>query len=53
VPTLLATSEWDPNNPHTMAAAEAAPKCHFQYLDDDFTKWGSSFLPFLEDTSVS
>ncbi|MEQ9110147.1 MAG: alpha/beta hydrolase [Rhodospirillaceae bacterium] len=48
VPTLLATSEWDPNNPHTLAAAEAAPNCSFQYLDEDFTKWGLSFLPFLE-----
>ncbi len=49
VPTLLATSQWDPNNPHTLAAAEAAPNCSFQYLDEDFTKWGLSFLPFLED----
>ncbi len=48
VTTLLATSEWDPNNPHTMAAAEAAPNCRFQYLDDDFNQWGVSFLPFLE-----
>ena len=49
VPTLLATSEWDPNNPHTLAAAEAAPNCRFQYLNDDFTKWGESFLPFVEE----
>lgn len=49
VPTLLATSEWDPNNPHTKAAADAAPHCQFQYLDEDFSKWGESFLPFLED----
>ncbi|NKB42772.1 MAG: alpha/beta fold hydrolase [Alphaproteobacteria bacterium] len=48
VPTLLATSEWDPNNPHTRAASEAAPKCQFQILDEDFYKWGESFLPFLE-----
>lgn len=48
VPTLLATSTWDPNNPHTLAAAESAPNCQFQYLDEDFTKWGLSFLPFLE-----
>lgn len=49
VPTLLATSEWDPNNSHTLAAAKAAPNCQFQYLDEDFSKWGESFLPFLEE----
>ncbi|MDG2320444.1 MAG: alpha/beta hydrolase [Rhodospirillaceae bacterium] len=48
VPTLLATSTWDPNNPHTLAAADSAPNCEFQYLDEDFAKWGESFLPFLE-----
>lgn len=48
VPTLLATATWDPNNPHTLAAAKAAPNCQFQYLDEDFMKWGESFLPFLE-----
>ncbi|MBT5240479.1 MAG: alpha/beta hydrolase [Rhodospirillaceae bacterium] len=48
VPTLLATAEWDPNNSHTRAASEAAPKCEFQILDEDFYKWGESFLPFLE-----
>lgn len=48
VPTLLATSTWDPNNLHTLAAAESAPNCAFQYLDEDFTKWGLSFLQFLE-----
>lgn len=51
VPTLLATSTWDPNNPHTLAAADSAPNCQFQYLDEDFTKWGLSFLPFLEATN--
>ena len=49
VPTLLATTEWDPNNPHTLAAADAAPLCRFQYLDEDFTQWGVSFIPFLEE----
>jgi pimeloyl-ACP methyl ester carboxylesterase len=48
VPTLLATSRWDPNNPHTLAAAKAAPNCQFQYLDEDFSKWGESFLRFLQ-----
>ncbi len=47
VPTLLATSAWDPNNPHTMAAAKAAPACSFQTLTDDFASWGLDFLPFL------
>ncbi|MSQ85244.1 MAG: alpha/beta hydrolase [Alphaproteobacteria bacterium] len=48
VPTLIATTKWDPNNAHTQAAAKAAPNATFQYLDEDFTKWGESFLPFLE-----
>lgn len=48
VPTLLATSTWDPNNPHTLAAAESAPNCELLYLDEDFTQWGLSFLPFLQ-----
>lgn len=48
VPTLLATTKWDPNNPHTQAAAKAAANAKFQYLDEDFTKWGDSFLGFLE-----
>ncbi len=48
VPTLIATTKWDPNNPQTEAAAKAAPNAKFQYLDEDFTKWGESFLPFLE-----
>ncbi len=50
VPTLLATSEWDPNNSHTLEAAKSAPNCQFQYLDEDFSKWGESFLPFLEES---
>jgi pimeloyl-ACP methyl ester carboxylesterase len=49
VPTLVATTKWDPNNPHTEAAAKAAPNAKLRYLDDDFTKWGESFLPFLEE----
>ncbi len=48
VPTLIATTKWDPNNAHTQAAAKAAPNAKFQYLNEDFTKWGESFLPFLE-----
>ncbi|MBM3513437.1 MAG: alpha/beta hydrolase, partial [Alphaproteobacteria bacterium] len=48
VPTLIATTKWDPNNPQTQAAAKAAPNAKFQYLDEDFTKWGESFVPFLE-----
>jgi len=48
VPTLLATTKWDPNNLHTQAAAKAAPAATFQVLDEDFAKWGESFLPFLE-----
>jgi pimeloyl-ACP methyl ester carboxylesterase len=48
VPTLIATTKWDPNNTHTQAAAKAAPDAKFQYLDEDFNKWGESFLPFLE-----
>jgi pimeloyl-ACP methyl ester carboxylesterase len=48
VPTLIATTKWDPNNPHTQAAAKAAPNAKLQFLDEDFNKWGESFLPFLE-----
>lgn len=48
VPTLLATTKWDPNNPHTQAAAKAAPDAKFQFLDEGFNKWGESILPFLE-----
>jgi pimeloyl-ACP methyl ester carboxylesterase len=50
VPTLIATAKWDPNNPQTQAAAKAAPNARFQFLDDDFTRWGESFLPFLESS---
>lgn len=48
VPTLIATTAWDPNNPHTQAAARAAPNAQFRYLDQDFMKWGLSFLDFLD-----
>ncbi|MFL2770901.1 MAG: alpha/beta fold hydrolase [Rhodospirillaceae bacterium] len=48
VPTLLATTKWDPNNTHTLTAAQSSPRCEFIYLDEDFAKWGESFLPFLE-----
>ena len=48
VPTLLATSKWDPNNTHTLTAAQSAPRCELIYLHEDFTRWGESFLPFLE-----
>ncbi|MDX2225233.1 MAG: alpha/beta hydrolase, partial [Rhodospirillaceae bacterium] len=48
VPTLIATTAWDPNNPHTQAAARAAPNAQFRFLDEDFMKWGLSFLDFLE-----
>lgn len=47
VPTLLATSQWDPNNPQTRAAAEHAPNCDFQYLNDEFALWGHGFMQFL------
>ncbi|MBL8629210.1 MAG: alpha/beta hydrolase [Rhodospirillaceae bacterium] len=48
VPTLIATTQWDPNNPHCQAAATAAPNAKLQVLDEDFNKWGESFLPFLD-----
>jgi pimeloyl-ACP methyl ester carboxylesterase len=48
VPTLAATSEWDPNRPHTEAAAAQAPEAEFRLLDADFRRWGLSFLDFLE-----
>jgi pimeloyl-ACP methyl ester carboxylesterase len=49
VPTLLATSAWDPNRPHTERAAELNGHCRFLTLDPDFRKWGESFLGFLEE----
>ena len=51
IPTLLATSAWDPNNRHTMEAAAAAPACSFQTLSDDFARWGLDFLPFLDSSA--
>jgi pimeloyl-ACP methyl ester carboxylesterase len=48
VPTVIATTTWDPNNAHTQAAARAAPNAQFRLLDEDFLKWGLSFLDFLE-----
>ncbi len=35
--------------PGGVAAVDAAPLCRFQYIDEDFTQWGLSFLPFLEE----
>ena len=48
VPTFVASTPWDPQYEETQEAAEAAPNCTFLALDDDFTKWGTSFLPQLE-----
>lgn len=48
VPTLIATTKWDPNNPQTQAAAKAAPNAQFTYLDEDFTKWGVGLLALLQ-----
>jgi pimeloyl-ACP methyl ester carboxylesterase len=48
VPTLLATTAWDPNLPHTEAVASTAPHCQFALLDPDFAKWGIDLIPFLE-----
>ncbi len=48
VPTMIATTAWDPNNAHTQAAAQAAPNAQFRFLDEDFMKWGTNFLDFLE-----
>lgn len=47
VPTLVATSAWDPNRPHTEIAARAAPNAGFRLLDADFSRWGLSFVDFL------
>jgi pimeloyl-ACP methyl ester carboxylesterase len=48
IPTLLATTEWDPNRPHTEQLAAENRHCQFQMLSPDFQRWGISFLPFLE-----
>lgn len=47
VPTLVATSDWDPNRPHTEIAAREAPNAGFRLLDPDFRRWGLSFVDFL------
>ena len=48
VQTYVASTPWDPQYEETQEAAEAAPNCEFIALDDDFSKWGTSFLPQLE-----
>ncbi|MBP02407.1 MAG: hypothetical protein CMM25_06325 [Rhodospirillaceae bacterium] len=48
IPTLLATTSWDPNNPDTLAAFNSSSNCSFEYLHDDMQKWGDTFLPFLQ-----
>ncbi|GMU68660.1 MAG: hypothetical protein AMXMBFR37_09920 [Steroidobacteraceae bacterium] len=47
VPTLVATSTWDPNRTHTEVAAREAPDASFRLLDADFSRWGLSFVDFL------
>jgi hypothetical protein len=47
VPTLVATSDWDPNRPHTEIAAREAPNAGFRLLGPDFRRWGLSFVDFL------
>jgi len=51
VPTVIGTTKWDPNNTQTEEAAKkvASPNCRLRYLDEDFGKWGESFLEVLED----
>ena len=48
VPTLVATTQWDPNFETTRAAASAAPKAAFALLDPDFSQWIASFSSFLD-----
>ncbi len=47
VPTLLCAPDWDPNQPHTIEAAEATG-LPYVALPDDMRKWGPAFLPFLD-----
>lgn len=47
VPTLLCAPSWDPNLPHTRAAADANPRCGFRLLPDDMQAWGPAFVDFL------
>ncbi|MBY0511898.1 MAG: alpha/beta fold hydrolase, partial [Rhodospirillaceae bacterium] len=51
VPTVIGTTKWDPNNAQTEEAAKkvTSPHCRLRYLDEDFGKWGESFLDVLED----
>ena len=48
VPTLLASTSWDPNYPHVMDIVARTPGCDYLELEQDFTRWGVSFLPWLE-----
>ncbi len=47
VPLLLATCDWDPNNAHTKELAKKIPNCTLYKLNEDFSKWGISLLPFF------
>jgi pimeloyl-ACP methyl ester carboxylesterase len=48
VPTLLASTPWDPNYRHVMDIVANTPTCDYLELDADFTRWGLSFLPWLD-----
>ena len=47
IPVLLCAPAWDPNFPHTEAAAHATGY-EMRTLPDDMNEWGSSFLDFLD-----
>ena len=49
VPTMLATCEWDPNNPHTKTLAKETGHRLLDNLSEDLSEWGQSLLPFLDE----
>ena len=46
-PTLLCAAAWDPNRPHTQAAASAVSACQYRDLPDDQADWATTLLEFF------
>jgi pimeloyl-ACP methyl ester carboxylesterase len=50
VPVLLCAPPWDPNYPHTEAAAAANPRCDFRELPEEMSAWGAVLMDFFDAT---
>ena len=46
-PTLLCAAAWDPNRPHTQAAATAVGACQYRDLPDDEADWATTLFEFF------